>query len=297
MFDALDHVIVAVRDLEAATSAYARLLGRSPSWHGEHPGAGTANTLFRLENTYLELMAPHGEGTVGRAVSGWLDARGEGLLGLAFATSDAEACHRELAKRGLEPGALENGMGRDVGSGAFREWIRVPLPLSRSRGVLLFGIQHTTSSDVLPRAAALESEASAVFGLDHTVVQTADGEATKALYGDGLGLRLALDREFEQWGVRLLFFRVGGITVEIAARLSAEGQGESTGLPELEGDEDRLWGLSYRVADAEAARARVAAAGFEVSEVRSGRKPGTRVLSVKAGTFGVPTLMLQPPEE
>jgi hypothetical protein len=34
--------------------------------------------------------------------------------------------------------------------------------------------------------------------------------------------------------------------------------------------------------------------GFDVSEVREGRKPETRVFSVRDGTCGVPTLVLQP---
>jgi hypothetical protein len=46
------------------------------------------------------------------------------------------------------------------------------------------------------------------------------------------------------------------------------------------------------VADPEAARARMAAAGFDVSEVRAGRKPGTHVFTVRDAPAGVPTLML-----
>ena len=35
-------------------------------------------------------------------------------------------------------------------------------------------------------------------------------------------------------------------------------------------------------------------AGVDVSEVRNGRKPGTRVMTVRSGTCGVPTLLVQP---
>ena len=58
--------------------------------------------------------------------------------------------------------------------------------------------------------------------IDHVVIRSADPEATIAFYGDQLGLRLALDRTFEERGVRLIFFRVGGVTVEIAAQAGAE---------------------------------------------------------------------------
>jgi catechol 2,3-dioxygenase-like lactoylglutathione lyase family enzyme len=281
----LDHVILAVADLDAAARSTARLLGRSPSWRGEHPSAGTANALFPLDNMYLELLSPSGPGRSADAVRSWLGARGEALLGLAFGTDDAAACRAELAARGLEPGPVEKGIGRDVESGAFREWLRVPLPVARTRGVVLFAIEHRSPPELLPRMPALGDEAAAVFALDHAVVRSPDADAARALYGDGLGLRLALDREFPQWGARLLFFRVGGLTVEIAAELA--------GGPATDGG-DRLWGLSWRVRDADAARARLLAAGFDVSEVRAGRRPGTRVLTVRDGTHGVPTLLLEP---
>lgn len=287
MLTTLDHVILAVRDLDAATQTYARLLGRRPSWIGEHAGSGSRNALFRLENTYLELLAPDGPGAVGDALRAWLDARGEGPLGLAFGTDDAEACRAGLGAHGLDPGPVEKGLGRDVESGAFREWLRVPLPLSRTRGVLLFAIEHRSPDELLPPAGAAGDEAATIHALDHAVVQTRDPDAAIALYGEGLGLRLALDRTFEAWGARLIFFRVGGVTVEIAARLDGGEEGTSA-------DADRLWGLSWRVRDAEAARARLAADGFDVSDVRTGRKPGTRVLTVRGPTHGVATLLLEP---
>jgi hypothetical protein len=57
---------------------------------------------------------------------------------------------------------------------------------------------------------------------------------------------------------------------------------------------DILWGLSWRTANIEATHARLKAANFDVSEIRTGRKPGTRVFTVKNNTLGVPTLVIQP---
>ena len=284
MFEALDHVVLGVRDLADATRRYATLFGRRPSWRGEHPGQGTANTLFKLHNTYLELLAPEGDGPLGRLLQQRLATHGEGAIGLAFDTRDIEAAHRELAERGLEPPPITAGLGRDADSGLIRRWRTVMLPLERTRGVLVIAIEHGTP-DLLPDAAVVGAAEAVVSGIDHAVVQTADAEAAIALYRDGLGLRLALDRSFPDWGMRLVFLRVATITIEIAQPLD-----EST-LPR---DTDRLWGLSWRVPNADAARARLTEAGFDVSEVRAGRKPGTRVVSVKDGTCGVPTLLIEP---
>jgi len=51
--------------------------------------------------------------------------------------------------------------------------------------------------------------------------------------------------------------------------------------------------LSWRVADIDATRKRLVAAGVETTEVRIGRKPGTRVMSLRSGTGGIHTLLLE----
>jgi hypothetical protein len=83
--------------------------------------------------------------------------------------------------------------------------------------------------------------------------------------------------------------------LEAAARLT-DSSDSAAPIPDTADDpgRDRLWGLSWRVRDADAARERLASSDFDVSEVRPGRKPGTRVLTVRGGTCGVPTLMIEP---
>ena len=284
MLQCLDHATLLVRDLEIASRRYAAHLGRRPSWRGEDPASGTAQVLFRLENTSLELLSPQPEGSRAEGLRARLEERGEGLLGLAFAAEDAVRWRAELAKRGLHPADPERGLSREGESGAVREHESVRLPAEETRGVPLLAIQQLGPPDLLPPAALVAPAAGAVTGVDHVVVRTSDAEAAKQLYGDRLGIRLALDRRFEQWGARLLFFRIGGLTIEVAASLGEQADPEAA---------DHLWGIAYRVPDADAARARLAAEGFDVSEVRRGRKPGTRVFTVRAETHGVATLCLE----
>jgi catechol 2,3-dioxygenase-like lactoylglutathione lyase family enzyme len=283
-FVALDHLVVAVRDLEAASVTYESLLGRAPSWHGAHPGWGTANTLFRLDDTYLELVSPRGEGPFGAQLRERLAGPGEGLLGFALATADAAACADALRARGLAVGAPIDGAGRDAASGAERRWRNVLIPREAARGVFVIGIEHRSPPDALPLVEP-KRPAAAVSGIDHVVVRTEAPDAAIRFYGDQLGLRLALDRTFPKWGARLLFFRVGGVTVEIAA--PAEPVESPT-------DTDSCWGISWRTPDVGAARDRLLDAGFDVSELRAGRRPGTRVCTVRAPTCGVATLLIGP---
>ena len=294
MLERLDHVLFVVEDLTSATRAMASLLGRSAAWAGTHPGEGSSNALFRLDNTLLELITPEGEGETGDALRAVLAARGEGLLGLAFGTSDASAAHAHFAQAGLQPGDPLKGSGQDPQTGATREWVRVPLPLERTRGVLLFAIERSAEGG-LAQSASLGGESAVAFAVDHAVVRTEDADSARTLYRDGLGLRLALDKQFPQWGAHLMFFRVGGLTIEVAAALE---EGKGIGPPGLmTPDMDELWGMTYRVSDADVARERLAGAGFDVSAVRKGRKPGTRVFTVRNAPMAIPTLMLEPASE
>jgi catechol 2,3-dioxygenase-like lactoylglutathione lyase family enzyme len=121
-----------------------------------------------------------------------------------------------------------------------------------------------------------------IVAMDHAVVGTADPERAAALYGARLGLDMALDRSHPDWG-RLMFFRCGDLIVEVAHR---PGQNAAT-------TPDKLRGICWRVADIDATQARLASAGVDVSEVRTGRKPGTRVMTVRNGTCGVATLVVE----
>ena len=290
MITCVDHVVVAVRDLDVASATYGKLLGLRPSWRGAHPGFGTANTLFRLANTYLELLAPSGEGLVADMLRAHLDDHGEGPLALAFGTADAHAAAAALRERGMPAPHPDTESGHEMSSGKERNWLRFSLPVARTRGVPLMVVQHLSPPDALPPAEPLGAPESVVMAIDHVVIMTGSAEGVISLYGDTLGLRLALDRTFEQRKLRLVFFRVGGLTVECAAPVAG---GESTlGAPTPSADADRFWGISYRVADVDAARERVARAGLDVSDVRTGMKPGTRVCTVRSETHGVATLLL-----
>lgn len=79
---------------------------------------------------------------------------------------------------------------------------------------------------------------------------------------------------------------MGDLTLEVAGNPDAEP------VPDAE---DRLWGISWRVPDADAAQRRLVREGFDVSEVRKGRRPDTRVCSVRSDTHGVATLLIEPP--
>jgi catechol 2,3-dioxygenase-like lactoylglutathione lyase family enzyme len=271
----LDHVVVLVEDIEAGTRAYELLLGRGPSWRSESCGAKAI--LFTLDNMSLELMAPAGNTPTAERIRDLLKLPGEGLASICFRVDDIARMHRRLDRLALKPEPVAEVESRDLASGLTLHWKRTRASTDLTRGVRMFFLEL---AEERPRAAP--TSAAPILGLDHVVVSTEDPERAAALFGARLGLNMALDRSHVDWG-RLMFFRCGDLIVEIVNRPGAAG----------DATRDKLWGLSWRVADIDAARVRLIKAGIDVSEVRAGRKPGTRVMSVRKGTCGVHTLLLQ----
>ena len=275
MIAGLDHVVVLVRELEAGAAAYQTLFSRAPAWRSAGDGAETV--LFTLDNMTLELMAPVGNGATADRIRAALAERGEGLASICFRTHGIAKMHRRLDRLALKPEPIRDVESRDAISGATLSWKRARAATDSTRGVRLFFLEMETER---PRSAATAD--ASITAMDHIVVSTGDPECAAALYGARLGLDMALDRSHPDWG-RLMFFRCGDLIVEIVHRPGAT----------VDPAHDRLYGMSWRVDNAEATRAQLASAGIDVSEVRTGRKPGTRVLTVRNGTCGIPTLLVE----
>lgn len=272
MIDGLDHIVVAVSDIETAATAYRKLFGREPVMLD---GDGARRAWFQFPNAALELVSPTGEGPAGDRARAWLEA-GEGVCALAFHAPELEATAKLLGRRGLatsEPtvSRLTDPHGREH-----------VMRIARCEPDAAAGIQLLLVGRGEPIRPAEAQAPAPIAALDHVVIATPNPNRALATYGARLGLDLRLDRENPGWSARQMFFRCGDAVVEIGARI---------GAPPTEAP-DRFGGLAWRVAEPDAARARIAAAGFDVSEVRTGRKPGTKVFTVRDAPGGVPTLML-----
>jgi catechol 2,3-dioxygenase-like lactoylglutathione lyase family enzyme len=275
MIVGLDHVVVLVGDIEAGVAAYQTLFACAPAWRSS--GEGVERVLFTLDNMTLELMSPHGDNPTADRIRAVLDEQGDGLASICFRTSDIAKMHRRLDRLTLKPEPIADAESRDATTGATLSWRRTRAATEMTRGVRLFFLELANER---PRSAATAD--APIIAMDHVVVSTADPERAAALYGARLGLDMALDRSHPDWG-RLMFFRCGDLIVEVVHRPQVD----------LDLAHDKVWGLSWRVADIDATRTRLTAAGVDVSDARAGRKPGTRVMTVRNGTCGIPTLLVE----
>ena len=118
-----------------------------------------------------------------------------------------------------------------------------------------------------------------LFALDHLVLTTNKSDDLINLYEKELGIRLALDQFVEKWGGRMLFFRTGQATIEVIDN-------------KVEGN-DQFWGLAWKTKDIRKKREYLIENGFNVSDVKDGRKKDTLVATVKFDEVKIPTLLVE----
>ena len=277
MFTKLDHLIVAVKDLEEAENNYKKLFGFPPVWKGTHKDLGTSNSLFNFENTYFELLSASGNGAGADLVNHYLVQNGEGLIGMVFATEDINSASDSLVEKGFLVEESSNGQGINNSDQQTRKWKNLFLPPELTRGIFSFVIEHLDEN--LPQSKVLN--ASSPHKLDHVVINTNDADGFIKIYKDAFNIRLALDKIIEHWNKRMLFFRLNKTTIEVIE--------QKDDLP----SNDQMWGLAWDVNDIEKAHKRLTTDGIEVTPVQKGIKEKTLVATIKSHNHNVPTLLIQ----
>ena len=276
MITSVDHLIIAVRDLNQAIIDYEKVLGTSPCWIGKHAELGTTNALFNFENTYLELLSPNDEGPGTDLINSLIADKGDHLAGIALGTDNIEHVKEALNKNG-HLAEISSGEAINEKDGKTRRWKNIFLPNTLSRELFIFIIEHTEGGLTKYKG----QDPSKVKKLDHVVINTKDADDFISIYRDVYKIRLALDKTIEHWKRRMLFFRTNATTIEV---IEDRDKKESP---------DELWGLAWEVDSIKDAHRRLVSNNVEVTPIKEGLKKGTLVTTIKSHTCNVPTLLIQ----
>jgi hypothetical protein len=170
----IDHILIAVRDLDAARMHWTRL-GFTMSPRGKHLGRGSGNYCIMFERDYVELFGIIGPEPAAPEYVAFLAER-EGAMKLALATADARAAASLLAGLGLHPEAprdLARQLELPEGTAVPRFDI-VALPSAETPGLSCFLCAHLTPELMRrPEWLAHANGATGVAGATVIVEQTA----------------------------------------------------------------------------------------------------------------------------
>ncbi|MDO6516107.1 methylmalonyl-CoA epimerase [Zobellia uliginosa] len=94
----IEHIGIAVNDLEAANERFGKLLGQDHYKIEEVPGEGVRTSFFKTGDSKIELLeATDPEGPIAR----FLSRKGEGVHHIAFAVDDIEKEMERLRGEGF----------------------------------------------------------------------------------------------------------------------------------------------------------------------------------------------------
>jgi methylmalonyl-CoA/ethylmalonyl-CoA epimerase len=99
MFGRIDHIGVAVEDLEAAIGLYESSFEMEPAHRETVESQGVEAVLLDVGDGHVELLRPLGPDT---AVGKFLARKGPGLHHVAYAVDDIDSTLKRLAASGLE---------------------------------------------------------------------------------------------------------------------------------------------------------------------------------------------------
>ena len=214
----IDHLVIAVRDPDAAAAELERDAGLAFTGGGRHEAMGTFNRLAFLGDTYLELIGVFDPGlvassttfVVGRAAMAMLDAGREGLATYALETDDVAGETARLRAGGSIIGEPVAGSRTRPDGGVVR-WVTAFQPPGPDLPPFLIEHQYAGAEwGDEARAARLAFQHPAGGRVRMTALElpVADPVATADAYGRAIGIAFS-----EGWraavGAQALVLRVG----------------------------------------------------------------------------------------
>jgi methylmalonyl-CoA/ethylmalonyl-CoA epimerase len=107
----LDHLVIAVNDLEGAVVTYRKNFGLTPEAAGDVPALGIRNTFMPIGDAKIELVTPLGDRS---PITQFLASRGEGLYLLALEVDPLPGAVAALADQGIKANLVKASDGNDL---------------------------------------------------------------------------------------------------------------------------------------------------------------------------------------
>ncbi len=99
MLGKIEHIGIAVKDLEAANALYESLLGVAPYKQEVVPSEGVTTSFFQTGDSKVELLMATDPNS---PIAKYIEKQGEGLHHLAFAVEDIDREVQRLVKAGFQ---------------------------------------------------------------------------------------------------------------------------------------------------------------------------------------------------
>jgi catechol 2,3-dioxygenase-like lactoylglutathione lyase family enzyme len=191
----IDHVMIAMADLDRGVDAYARL-GFNMKPGGVHGGMGTHNAIAFLQDDYLELLAirdkkEYLQRTPWGSLSDFIERGGGGLRYIILQSDDLAADVAAMRSRGVDINDPSEG-SRRTPAGAELRW---KAALLGSRHALpLFFIQHLTPIEERRKQPGGGAQPNTAQRIERVYIAVNDLQAEAEIYARVLGIQPKIER-------------------------------------------------------------------------------------------------------
>lgn len=259
----LDHVLIAVHDLQAASKTYSETLGFALMPEGIHPGRGTHNRNIVLGQEYVELIAIRVPAErEGSPLKHFLDRR-EGMYAFALGVKDIGAFVSELHTRSVEveeprKGSLSGQPGK-VGY----TWRSAYVSPEATPGARVLLVQHDKSiEERYTEPANLHIHPNGVLGVQRLGLAVRDAVAAASRWERNFGVKISQVKEMSPSATRHALIPLQNCCLEFVSPLK---EGELSRFLDLYGP--GLYFLALKVQDMEATKAFLKKRGVPVGDV------------------------------
>ena len=198
-----------------------------------------------------------------------------GIIAISFVSDDIDEDYKRFQERGLDVSEIKTSNlidreGRETELVFFSIIKRDSFDLN----ILIF---KDNDECINKNKQYNESD---ISKFNQVVVFSPKVKQIKELLADKLGIRLALDKVFDfgEGEVRMLFFRIGGVTIEVVEnkKISSTSFG----------------GIGWHSDNLRLCHERLLKSNFTLSKIRKGRKSDTLVSTIKNAPVDIPTIII-----
>lgn len=226
MITRFDHVIIATRNLDAATQLYSKRFGLDARFGGRHTGRGTHNAIVRFGLDYLELLSVVDEDELRASPAkrvrllDFLARQEGGLLAYCLATDDIDALAEQFRGAGLDAlGPFD--MERTRPDGITLKW-RLLIPGgSAYRQPWPFFIQWEMGDEERLTHDMPGKHPLGATGVTGIAIAVTDLDAARHLYSEQLGLELHTQDVVDELGIARLQYQLGDFQIDLLVAESA----------------------------------------------------------------------------
>ena len=272
MLTRVQNIFLVTKNLEETSRKFSIFFGRKPNFTGQSKNLGIDIISFGLNKTNICLISPKSSGIWSKTINNFLKNKGEGIFGINFSSDNLESDYNNFVKNKLKLSDRISGYFE----GNNKSQIKFSFFNILDNNIKSLNILISNEIDFQNNKVYSKSKVSKVNQL---VIQTDDPESIKGIFDEKLRIRLALDKTFKEWAGRMLFFRLGGVTLEVV-----EGKDIK--------QNSQYYGIGWHADNYNNCYNALLKDGFSFSEIRKGRKKGTLVSTLKKPILNIPTILI-----